>query len=106
MSGLDATVVEMLRNYQPSSSERRPFWCRICRYQGGDEADLVRHRASESHRRAIRVERRLSFCSKCRKQFGVHLSESAERTLEGQGASRELRGHSNLFYCYLENSAG
>ena len=69
VSGLDATVVEMLRNYQPSSSERRPFWCRICRYQGGDEADLVRHRASESHRRAIRVERRLSFCSKCRKQF-------------------------------------
>lgn len=68
-SGLDATVIEMLRNYQPSSAERRPFWCRVCRFQGQSEADLLSHRTSEAHRKASRVERRLSFCVKCRKQF-------------------------------------
>jgi DNA-binding MltR family transcriptional regulator len=31
ISGLEATVKEMLANYKPSSAEKRPFWCRICR---------------------------------------------------------------------------
>ena len=35
-SGLEATVREMLANYVPSSAEKRPFWCRICRSQSTD----------------------------------------------------------------------
>jgi hypothetical protein len=33
-SGLEATVMDMLRNYQPASLEKLPFYCRICRFQG------------------------------------------------------------------------
>ena len=51
-TGLEATVREMLANYQPSSAERRPFWCRICRHQAEDEAGMIEHRQSELHKAA------------------------------------------------------
>ena len=34
--GLEKTVEEMLRDYVPASVEgKRPFYCRVCRFQGG-----------------------------------------------------------------------
>ena len=68
-SGLEKTVAELLKNYQPSSSERRPFWCRICRFQGTSELDLMDHRKSEFHVVASKKERKLSFCKLCKIQF-------------------------------------
>lgn len=68
-SGLEKTVMEMLRNYQPSSSERRPFWCRICRFQGSSEEELMSHRDSEFHVLASQKERKLSYCKLCKIQF-------------------------------------
>jgi hypothetical protein len=68
-SGLEKTVMEMLRNYQPSSSEKRPFWCRVCRFQGESEADLMSHRESEFHVLASQKERKLSYCKLCKIQF-------------------------------------
>jgi hypothetical protein len=66
---LAQTVAELLSNYQPSSCERRPFYCRICRYQGESLEDLIGHKKSELHVMAEEGERKLAFCRLCRKQF-------------------------------------
>lgn len=68
-SGLEKTVHEMLRNYQPSSSEKRPFWCRVCRFQGASADELMAHRDTEFHVVACQKERKLSFCKLCKIQF-------------------------------------
>jgi hypothetical protein len=68
-SGMEATIREMLRGYEPSSSERKPFWCRICQFQGSCEQDFFEHRASEFHKLASKMEAKMSYCSLCRKQF-------------------------------------
>lgn len=33
-SGLDSAVKELLDNYEARSSERLPFYCRVCKFQG------------------------------------------------------------------------
>ena len=68
-SGLEKTVMEMLRNYQPSSSEKRPFWCRVCRFQGTSAEALMAHRETKLHVVACQKERRMSFCKLCKIQF-------------------------------------
>jgi len=68
-SGLEQTVRDMLADYKPTSSERRPFWCRICSFQGSDQDALLAHRETEMHVLAARREKGLSFCKLCRKQF-------------------------------------
>ena len=68
-SGLQTTVRELLKTYEPASLEKRPFWCRICRYQATDEASLISHRATESHEVAARLDAKASRCELCRKQF-------------------------------------
>ena len=69
ISGLESTVRELLQDYKPSSNERRPFWCRICMFQGKDVDDLSQHRNTELHKLASEKERKLSYCKLCRKQF-------------------------------------
>ncbi len=68
-SGMEATVKELLRHYEPASLEKRPFWCRVCKFQGLDTAQLEEHRLSEFHLLASEMERKASFCKLCRKQF-------------------------------------
>jgi len=68
-SGLSKVVDEMLRNYTATSADRRPFWCRICQYQGTDLDDLNTHRQSALHTLAVKRERKLSYCRICKKQF-------------------------------------
>ena len=60
---------ELLRDYQPTSSERKPFWCRVCYFQGNNEDELKLHRTTELHLAATEKERKLSYCSICKKQF-------------------------------------
>lgn len=67
--GMEKTIREMLRDYTPTSVDRKPFWCRICRFQGKDENDLFEHRKSEFHATAARMEMKMSYCQLCRKQF-------------------------------------
>ncbi len=67
--GMEKTIREMLTDYTPASAERKPFWCRICRFQGKDEGDLFEHRKSEFHRTAANIEMKMSYCHLCRKQF-------------------------------------
>ena len=68
-SGLEATVREMLRDYKPTGSDRRPFWCRICRHQPDDQEGMLAHRQTELHIMASKAEEKMSYCKLCRKQF-------------------------------------
>jgi hypothetical protein len=68
-AGMEAAVRELLRGYQPTSAERRPFWCRICRHQAIDEPSFLEHRESEFHLLATKMEAKASSCQLCRKQF-------------------------------------
>lgn len=68
-SGLEKTVREMLKHYEPASHEKRPFYCRICRFQGSDLDELKAHQKTEEHKIAEDIERRMSYCRICKKQF-------------------------------------
>eukprot|EP01038_Epipyxis_sp_PR26KG_P005130 gene5130-7146_t len=68
-SGLEQTVLEMLKNYEPQSYEKRPFYCRICKYQGTNTDELMNHRETENHKIAIEIEKKFCFCKTCKKQF-------------------------------------
>jgi hypothetical protein len=68
-SGLAKTVQEIIRSYVPASADKKPFWCRVCMFQGGNEQDLLDHRQTQPHREAVELERRASYCRLCRKQF-------------------------------------
>jgi len=68
-TGLELTIEEHLKNYEPASVEKRPFYCRVCRYTGIDIDDLNKHRETEVHKLAFQKERKLSFCNVCHKQF-------------------------------------
>lgn len=68
-SGLEATIKEMLRDYEPASREKKPFFCRLCKFQGGNLEELETHRLSEMHLLAIEVEKKVCLCRLCRKNF-------------------------------------
>jgi hypothetical protein len=68
-NGLEKTIREMLKNYEPASHEKRPFWCRICRYQGENLDDWKAHNSTSEHKLAEDIERRVSYCRICKKQF-------------------------------------
>lgn len=68
-SGMEKTIKELLNNYEPSSANRLPFWCRVCKFQGRDTDDLLDHRETEFHKAAVRMETKMSYCQLCRKQF-------------------------------------
>ena len=63
--GMEKTIREMLKDYIPASVERKPFWCRICRFQGKDESDFFEHRKSEFHRTAVNIDMKMSYCQLC-----------------------------------------
>jgi len=69
VSGLEATIREMFSNYVPTSNERRPFWCRLCQFQGTDLPSFEEHRQSEQHLLAVDIEKKMAFCKLCKKNF-------------------------------------
>lgn len=68
-SGLSKTVKDLIRNYIPSSLEKKAFWCRACQFQASSEEEFFHHRDTESHAAASEMERKASYCKLCRKQF-------------------------------------
>ena len=68
-NGLEQTIMEMLTNYEPTSAQHKPFWCRICRFQGINLEEYEVHIESELHREARQIERELSTCKLCNKEF-------------------------------------
>lgn len=88
-SGLEATVKELLRNYQPASAEKRPFWCRICRHQAADESTFLAHKTTELHIAAAKAELKMSYCNLCRKQFTSPIQLREHLVAKGHKAKLE-----------------
>jgi len=67
--GLRAAVMEVLGSYTPRSSERIPFYCRVCSYQSKNEIEFSEHKRTEFHKAAVEIERKKTYCKLCRKQL-------------------------------------
>ena len=67
--GLKETVKEMLQNYVARSSEKLPFYCRVCAKQLDNEAEFLEHKKTKFHKLAVKEEQKMSYCKLCRKQF-------------------------------------
>ena len=67
--GLRAAVKEVLAGYVARSSEKIPFYCRVCSVQCKDEDDFFNHKRSEFHKTAVQVEKKATYCRLCRKQL-------------------------------------
>jgi hypothetical protein len=87
-NGLEKSIREMLKNYKPTSSERRPFWCRICSFQAQNEEEFYQHRESELHQLTSQQERKMSTCKLCRKEFTS--PEQLKEHLKGKGHVERL----------------
>lgn len=68
-SGLSKAVKEVLKSYEPSSHEKKPFWCRLCKHQAENMEKFEKHKMSKFHLTAERMERKMTFCKICKKQF-------------------------------------
>ena len=68
-SGLKQAVQEVLSGYKARSSERLPFYCRVCAKQYDNETDFFSHKNTEFHKVAVETERKATYCRLCRKQL-------------------------------------
>jgi hypothetical protein len=66
---MEEAAKKALGFYVPRSSEKIPFFCRVCQYQGNSIEEFEKHKLSETHAVATDVEKKMSFCRICRKQF-------------------------------------
>ena len=93
-------LMEYIHGYVPS--ERRPFACRLCQFQGESEADLLRHRRTPDHLAAVEREKKACFCKLCRKNFtspaqltehlkGTAHAETLQRRRSSQQQEKRLR---------------
>ena len=84
-------LMEYIHGYTPS--ERLPFACRLCKFQGASEEELWQHRAGEAHKRAVELEKKACFCRLCRKQFtsAVQLSEHLKGAAHAATLERRMR---------------
>jgi Zinc-finger of C2H2 type len=69
LPGLEAAVREVLGSYVPRSSERLPFYCRVCATQFDNLREFQAHQQTDFHITAVQVEQKLSHCKLCRKQL-------------------------------------
>ncbi len=67
--GLRQAVMEVLDGYKARSSERIPFYCRVCAHQSANEEEFTAHKRSEFHKAAVQIERKKTYCKLCRKQL-------------------------------------
>jgi hypothetical protein len=67
--GLVAAVKDVLSGYVARSSEKIPFYCRVCSHQSNSEEEFRQHRESEFHKAAVQVEKKATYCKLCRKQL-------------------------------------
>lgn len=68
-NGLKHAVKEVLDGYVARSSERLPFYCRVCAQQLPNGKEFFQHKQSAFHKVAVEMERKASYCKLCRKQF-------------------------------------
>ena len=67
--GLRDAVQEVLSGYKARSSERIPFYCRVCSNQSKNEEEFIKHKKSEFHKTAVQMEKKATYCKLCRKQL-------------------------------------
>jgi hypothetical protein len=67
--GLESAVREVLDSYVPRSSERLPFYCRVCAVQYANLDEFRSHQSTDAHIAAADVDRKVSYCKLCRKQL-------------------------------------
>ena len=68
-NGLHAAVQEVLQGYVARSSERLPFYCRVCAKQYNNAVEFHNHKQTPFHQTAVELERKASYCRLCRKQL-------------------------------------
>lgn len=68
-NGLEKVVKEVLDGYVARSSEKLPFYCRVCAKQYSNLDEFQSHFSGEFHRAAAALERKASYCKLCRKQL-------------------------------------
>lgn len=94
-SGLEEAVREVLSGYVARSSEKLPFYCRVCAKQYTSEKEFFDHKERDFHKAAVEMERKASFCKLCRKQFTSpvqlkeHVSSRPHRERLGKMRSRQ-----------------
>jgi len=95
-SGMENTIREMLSNYTPASSQKLPFYCRICQHQATDESEFYAHKATEYHLMAVNMEKKMTYCKICRKQFTslVQLQEHLKSSKHKATMSRVMERQS------------
>jgi len=108
--GLRATVKELLDGYVARSSEKIPFYCRVCAHQSSDEEEFLAHQTTELHLLACSTEKKASFCRLCRKQFTSlvqlkehlvsrpHRNKMDETKARQRGGGRGGRGGRGMSY--------
>jgi hypothetical protein len=67
--GFLRTVKDVIDSYVPASHEKKPFYCRICVFQGQNIEEFEAHRNSDAHKEATSKESKILFCKLCRKKF-------------------------------------
>ena len=92
-SGLEETIMEMLTNYEPTSAQHKPFWCRVCRFQGASLDEYEEHMRSDFHRGAKQMERELSTCKLCKKEFTS--PDQLREHKRGKAHREKLENHSH-----------
>ena len=84
-SNMLAAVKGMMAGYVARSSERIPFYCRVCQVQSENETEFLQHKTTEFHKLAVKEEQKASYCKACRKQLTSvvqlheHLSSKTHR---------------------------
>jgi Zinc-finger of C2H2 type len=68
-NGLKSAVQEIIRNYQPRSAEKIPFYCRYCSIQLSNELEFTQHQSLPQHKQAVILDQKASYCKLCRKQL-------------------------------------
>lgn len=83
-------IRQLLSNY---TAERRPFWCRLCRFQGSNNDEFFEHRESDFHKKAMAMEQKLCHCRMCKRSFtsAVQLKEHMTGKLHNENLNRRGR---------------
>jgi cell division septum initiation protein DivIVA len=67
--GLQEAVKEVLSGYVARSSEKLPFYCRVCAKQYSSKEEFFDHKNTDFHKTAVEMEKKASYCKLCQKQF-------------------------------------
>jgi hypothetical protein len=70
LTGLSKTVQELVDSYIPASaSEKKPFYCRICNFQGSSMEEFETHKQSDAHYQTTNRFKKALYCRMCKKEF-------------------------------------